>query len=212
VKRITLGFRCLLAAALSAAAFAVHAEPVLHPETALSFPDEIAGLVREGLQNYEPVHPGAGVSYGYNNRAQRVFATVYVYTLGVFDVPTKIDHPVMVEVHRRTLDEIRGSANAQGEKVEGPLASAALAIKGPVGEVPVLFDSFMVQSQKTGPRQTFVWLWSGRGHFLKIRLTTYPTPGDARPRLIDDFAEQVVRLTATPYEGEKTAQITVGRF
>jgi hypothetical protein len=56
----------------------------------------------------------------------------------------------------------------------------------------VLYDSYAIAANQTF-ENTFVWLWTSRKHFLKIRMTR--GPGEHDPRSVRELYESVVRLT-----------------
>lgn len=170
---------------------AAAAEPYVHPPTQVVFPDEIAGLPRGTIMDYEAKSPGLGVSVRYQRQFE-LRADVFVYNFTLPSIPADLQHPLMARLRQNTDREIvaavqkLGGGTRRGE-------SLTLAVETPGGQVPVFFDSY-VAIYPTGVESTFVWLWPARNHFFKIRLTR--KPGDHDPKSVRDFYEAIVRLTA----------------
>jgi hypothetical protein len=187
----------------------VHAEAVLHAATGLAFPDEIAGLRREGVEDLEGRHPGLGFAYKYDG-GPGWYATIYVYTLGIFEVPTAINEPTMARVHEQSIGDIFKGAQQHDEKVDGPRPTD-LKLQTEQGEVAALFDGFTVRSPTSGPRETFLCLWPARGHFLKTRFTAPGGSGDSAVKRARTFNESVIRFTTVPYAGKRAVGIALGQ-
>ena len=190
VRLLAAGLFLLLAEIPSSA----YAAPVVHQPTGISFPDEIAGFARDRVEDYESKAPGLGFGYHYRTTTG-AFASVYVYTVGISNVPASIDHPVMGKLREQTVREILQFAQSRSEAAQHTLQET-IKVKTDSGEVPVLFDGFIVNSPG-GARNTFVWLWTSRGHFLKVRVTRVPA-GDLDPGQLREFYESIVRLSAAP--------------
>lgn len=149
------------------------AEAITHQASGIAFPDEIAGFQREGVNDHESKSPGLGFSYHYK-LPTRVLASIYICTAGVSSVPTAIDHPVMGQLREQTVREIGQFAQSRGDIARHSL-NATIKVKTDSGEVPVLFDGFIISSPGGG-RNTFAFLWSARGHSAESAFRTRPTP------------------------------------
>lgn len=200
---------CLAVALLWLAIIALPAiaEPVTHRATGIVFPDEIAGFQREGVSDHESRSPGLGFSYHYK-LPTRVLASIYIYTAGLASVPTAIDHPVMTQLREQTVREIAHFAQSRGDAARHSL-NATIKVKTDGGEVPVLFDGFIISSPG-GARNTFAFLWSARGHFMKIRMTREPG-GVLEPSQMMGFVETVARLAAPQKDAKRRVEITLAR-
>jgi hypothetical protein len=187
---ITL-FRIWFLVGLGCAVPAVLAEPVVHQRTGISFPDEIAGFERIGVKDFEALRPGFGFSYVYRT-ADGVTASVYVYTAGLPRVPDDLAHPVFAFVREQTVREVLQVAQSRGESARATWEET-IKVSSQRGEVPVLSDGFII-SAPAGPRNSFVWLWPARGHFIKIRMTS-EAAGERDARQIRLFCESMVRRT-----------------
>jgi hypothetical protein len=169
------------------------AEPITHTASGMAFPENVAGFERTRVEDYESKHPGLGFSYSYR-AGTGVFATVYVYTAGSSAVPSDINHPALRKLREQTIREIVEFARSRGETVKQAIQST-VNVRTSRGDVPVLFDGFTVDAPKTGPRSTYAWLWTSRGHFLKVRVTRL---GESEPdqRQVISFVEAMVQLAA----------------
>jgi hypothetical protein len=179
----------VLALACACLAPAAAADPYVHPPTRLVFPDEIAGLQRGDVQDYEAKHAGLGVSVRYE-RPREIRADVYLYTAGLAQVPADVDHPIMVKLRQQTDREIVSFQKGKGVEARR-VESRTLAVDTARGAVPVYFDAYEI-GYPAG-LASYVWLWSARNHIVKIRLTR--AGGEPEPRTVREFAGAVVRLT-----------------
>lgn len=183
--------RALVAAALLALASALaHAQPYVHAQSQIAFPDEIAGVPRRGVQDYEAQQPGLGVSVRYE-LMRELRADVYVYTGGLKKVPAELTDPAIVQRRRQTDQEIITYAKTQGADIR-KTASATQHVQTSRGLVPVFYDAYE-GAYPSGPIVSYVWLWPARNHLVKIRISHPATASD--PTTVRDFVEAVVRLT-----------------
>ncbi len=198
-------FRIVALLFVAVLAHPAYGAPVAHQASGIVFPDEIAGFSRERVEDYESKQAGLGFSYAYKTSAG-VIGTVYVYTAGLPAVPANIDHPVMGQLREQTIRDIEQVARSRNEVVR-PGSKGTIKVNTEAGEVAVLFDSFIVSSPH-GARNTFLWLWSARGHFLKIRVTREPT-GVLDPKQLREFYETVVRLAVPPRDAKRRVNISL---
>ncbi len=84
MKRLTVNLLGLAAVLLCTGLDAL-AQPYRHPATDLVFPEQLAGLERGDVTDYETKSPGLGVSVGYN--VPGITVTIYLYTMGMKAVP-----------------------------------------------------------------------------------------------------------------------------
>jgi hypothetical protein len=204
------GWTGLLALYVTLAWSSAVADPIVDAPTGLAFPDEIAGLARGEVRDYEKQSRGAGRSYGYDKKSEGIFATVYLYTYGIFDVPRSLSDPRMSQIRDLTYQEIRKGAEAKGETVDGPRLSRTLNVTTDHGDEQLFFDSFLIRSPKEGTRNTFVWLWPARGHFAKVRYTLIPRADGPDQAYMRNFFQAVVRLTTEPYSGKRVTEVVLG--
>jgi len=174
------------------ASFTPRAQPLTHQPTGIVLPEAIAGFSRTNHQDYEARSPGLGAGYNYNNGKGAV-ATVYLYTAGLPHVPPDVDTPVMTRMRQQTLREIVEFAKSRNEITEH-LTQHRLTVKTEGREVPVLFDALTITGP-AGARDTLLWLWGSRGHFIKIRATRLPQ-GELPQTQMDAFRDAIVRAAA----------------
>jgi hypothetical protein len=193
-------FRLALWLLLALAASGLRAAPLVHGPTGIAVPDAIAGFARYAVDDHESQSRGLGVAYHFRHAGGDT-ASLYLYTAGV-QVPSSIDHATMVQLRAQTVREIAQAAQGRGEAAN-PLDSSVVRVPTALGEMLVLEDRFTL----TGPggkRLSTLGLWTARGHFAKVRITSAPgREGDAT--LHRAFQEAAVRLT-TVDAGAATAR------
>jgi hypothetical protein len=175
-----------------AAAGQAAADPYQHAASGFECADQVAGFARVSVVDYEAQYPGLGVACKYRLQ-DGFFADVYIYSAGLRPVPREATHPALQRLHAQTVQEIEQYAASRGEQAR-PTESATLQIDTAGGAVPVLYDAFVIDSPQ-GMRQTWLWLWSARGHVMKIRMTRF-SEIEADPAKPREFLQAVVRTAA----------------
>jgi hypothetical protein len=168
------------------------AEPYQHKPSGFECADQVAGFARIAVVDYEAQHPGLGAACKYRLQND-VIADVYVYTAGLSPVPRETLHPAMQRLRAQTVSEIEQFAESRGERVR-KIESATLQVGTRAGGTDVLYDAFVIISPQEA-RHTWLWLWSARGHVMKIRMTRRPD-AEPDPARVREFAEAVVRTAA----------------
>ena len=168
------------------------AEPYQHKPSGFECAEQVAGFARIAVIDYEAQHPGLGAACKYRLQND-IIADVYVYTAGLSPVPHETLHPAMQQLRAETVTEIEQYAESRGERAR-KTESETLQVQTPRGKADVLYDAFVITTPQDA-RQTWLWLWSARGHVMKIRMTRRP---DAAPDAakVREFAEAVVRTAA----------------
>ena len=185
-------FICVfLLAALAASTRLVAADPYRHDASGFECPDELAGLTRVRVDNYENEHPGLGIACKYRLLGD-LFADVYIYTAGLKVVPSDVTHPSMSALRAQTVKEIEEFAQSRGEHVR-KLNEAIIQVDTGGGPISVFYNSFVITSTNGAARNTWLWLWTARKHVMKIRMTR-PPAGDPDPKYVREFYETVVRM------------------
>lgn len=168
------------------------AQPYQHQPSGFECADQVAGFARIAVIDYEAQHPGLGAACKYRLRND-VIADVYIYTAGLSPVPRETLHPAMLQLRAQTVSEIEQFAESRGERARRT-ESATLQVETPRGKADVLYDAFVITSPQEA-RHTWLWLWSARGHVMKIRMTRRPD-AEPDPARVREFAEAVVRTAA----------------
>jgi len=184
--------RVLLVILAVGAMHGASAQPFQHKPSGFECADQVAGFMRIAVIDYEAQHPGLGAACKYRLQND-VIADVYVYTAGMSPVPHETLHPTMLQLRAQTVSEIEQFAESRGERARRT-ESATLQVETRAGKTNVLYDAFVITSPQEA-RHTWLWLWSARGHVMKIRMTRRP---DAEPNAakVREFAEAVVRTAA----------------
>ena len=187
-----IGLRACLLAALAFVTGGAGAQPYQHKPSGFECAEQVAGFARIAVIDYEAQHPGLGAACKYRLQND-IIADVYVYTAGLSPVPHETLHPAMQQLRAETVTEIEQYAEQRGERAR-KTESATLQVETPRGKAEVLYDAFVITTPQDA-RHTWLWLWSARGHVMKIRMTRRP---DAEPDAakVREFAEAVVRTAA----------------
>ena len=182
----------ILAALTLVVASGAGAQPYQHKPSGFECAEQVAGFARVAIIDYEAQHPGLGAACKYRLQND-IIADVYVYTAGLSPVPHETLHPAMQQLRAETVTEIEQHAESRGERAR-KIESATLQVQTPRGNADVLYDAFVITTPQDA-RHTWLWLWSARGHVMKIRMTRRP---DAAPDAakVREFAEAVVRTAA----------------
>jgi hypothetical protein len=168
------------------------AEPYQHKPSGFECADQFGGFARIAVIDYEAQHPGLGAACKYRLRNDMI-ADVYIYTAGLSPVPHETMHPAMLQLRAQTVGEIEQFAESRGERAR-KTESATLQVETRAGGTNVLYDAFVITSPQEA-RHTWLWLWSARGHVMKIRMTRRPD-AEPDPAKVREFAEAVVRTAS----------------
>ncbi len=166
-----------LAACAPATGSKVPAEPTpapgLHPLRVDDLPPEIGDMVRGEMRTYDK--PELGVSVVYSGPGMT--ATVYLYDGGLKNLPESLDDPVVVEHFKSTLHDV-SSLIALGLVREVQVRDAAMLKYA--GQPEYLYAQLALDTVN-GPEDSFLFLTSYQGQFIKIRMTG-PASDETYPR------------------------------
>lgn len=144
------------------------AEPYMHHETGLVFPERLAGMDRGKVTDFETEQPGLGVSIGYN--APGITVTIYLYNMGMESVPDSLQSPVFRSHFKQVVDDVvqAGQLGYYGnlKKTSETAVSLSALQTGP----NALCASF-IYIQNDVERLSKLYLLPFRKHFLKVRFT-----------------------------------------
>lgn len=176
------------------------AEPIRNSITGVTYPDAIGEFERGKYTDFEKDYPGQGLGYSFNyltphdpQDPKRITATVYAYKSDFKVIPSTIDSPAGYQLRDKTLDEIERYAQKSESTLTPLVSNAKMRIKTSHGTVIALMDGFNADT-KTGATNTWVWLWTAKGHFMKIRITGRGHV-NGLPERSRSFVEQMIRLT-----------------
>lgn len=192
MKRVAAILFLVVSIALWLAPSGSQAQPLTHELSGIVLPEDIAGFRRTSHADYESKQPGLGAGYNYNNGKGAV-ATIYIYTAGQSKIPSEIDSPLVARLREQTMREITEFAKSRGETTVHR-GNQLLHLTHRGADIAALFDRFVIAGP-SGERDTMLWLWAARGHFLKIRVTRLPN-GELPAAQIDAFFEFVARAAA----------------
>lgn len=144
------------------------AEPFRHSETGLVFPDQLAGMDRGMVTDFEAEQPGLGVSVGYN--APGITLTIYLYNMGMESVPDNIESAIFISHFKQVVDDVvqAGQAGYYGNLKKTSETSVPLLIRK---NGPRAFSASFSYTQNGVDRLSKLDLLPFRKHFLKVRFT-----------------------------------------
>jgi hypothetical protein len=139
-----------------------------HPATGMVFTDQLAGMTKVQVTDFEKKQPGLGTSIGYNGVG--VTATIYIYTAGLKSVPATLDAPLV----RSHFNQVVGDVIKAGEmgyyddvKV---ISENVVFLRPDQAGAKALRASFSY-AQNSVDRLSNLYLLAYKNHFLKIRFT-----------------------------------------
>lgn len=165
----------------------VAAEPYTHPSTRLAFPDRLAGMEKTTVSDYEKKWPGFGVGVDYN--APSITLSIYIYTMGLKNIPSDFSSPVLrkelskaIEEVRKPYDDVR--ITSRGEVILGTSVASPKALAAS-------FD----YTQDGTRRQSELYLLAYHDHFFKVRFTydksSQAAAGSARGQLREELGKML---------------------
>lgn len=145
------------------------AEPYQHPATGLVFPDQISGMKKGKVTDYEVEHPGLGVAIGYN--ALGITVTIYLYTLGMKSLPSNLESQVFRKHFAQVVGEvIRAGEKGMYENVK-KASEGEVFLKGTTQTGPKALSASFSYLQNGRERLSKLYLLGHKNHFLKVRFT-----------------------------------------
>jgi hypothetical protein len=149
-------------------------KPFVEPATGVTFPPTLGKWKRGQDRDYGP---GWGVSIAYYSPGG-VTATIYIYNLGLTEIPTGIASQVVKDAFAETKREIdeamreRGGSAKQLAEGEAPLGAAPDALK-------MLRVGFTIVFKDGYEKSSDAYLTGYKNQLLKLRLS-YPKEQRAR--------------------------------
>lgn len=152
----------------------------------IDFPEKLGPYTRGDKNTYE--QPGLGYSYPY--RGKDGWATVYVFDMGLADIPDGIDSDII----RRSVQDAVDSVKIYEER--GHYANVQIVPLS--GDFDILKDSFLMKKmeyqivKEDGERQdvvSYIFCRGQDGEILKVRMT-----GDRNANLAPDLLKFMMAL------------------
>lgn len=174
----------------------VLAEPYRHNATGLVFPDRLAMLEKKDeVTDYSAEDPGLGISLGYNGPG--IIITVYLYTMGLENIPTDLQSPILQEQFRQAVNDIVQTAKAgyyvDLEKIsEGEATWDATKVKSLQASFRFKRNDQDVLSQ--------VHLLGYKNHFLKLRITYAK---DFPKEVLEEFFKELASLLVSADQSQE---------
>jgi hypothetical protein len=164
-----LAWICSLVALFSLSVVDVsRTEPYQHPETGIIFPDQLAGMDKGKITNYEKEHPGLGVSIGYY--APGITFTIYLYDMGMKTVPSDLESPVF----RKHFEQVAGDVIRAGESGlysnVVKLSEETIFLR-PSQEGRRALSASFTFTLNGRDRISYLYLMAHKNYFLKVRFT-----------------------------------------
>ena len=158
----------------------------------LTIPDQVSGLVREQVSDFEMKAPGLGYSVRFLRPPLR--ADVYIYDFQLKEIPTDLESPTMQNQIARAKGDIfglerRGIYGSVEEKDEFKIGDA--------GKTRFLCSAFSYSrgEKKDQELESYLCLTSWNNKFVKIRMTA--SKGDMSRVDVTSFVEAWISLLST---------------
>lgn len=164
--------------------------PDRHPATGLSFPAQIANAQKLHSMDYGKSVNRPDLGYGWTYKAgQQLLATVYVYTMGVQNIPDgPSSAPVRAQFDRSLADIHEAAKYNRYEGLRTASGPTDCAVGGVVFRCVTLAG---IQSSTRQPIFTALMLTGYRKHFLKLRLDWVEGSATSQA-MVDRFVQTLV--------------------
>ena len=132
----------------------------------IPLPLELAKVARTRLVNYEADHPGLGISASYVGGYYQI--TLYVYDMGILDLPSNPTAPVVATQFEQSIREALAAGAEREDRLEFRDASTGSLTPG--GDLHFLVAAF----GREGDRDrfsSFLFLTVARSRFVKMRVS-----------------------------------------
>jgi hypothetical protein len=156
-------------------------------EAGLSFPDQLGSATQAKGQRY----PQPGLGHGIDYRGPGYGASVYVYDRGAKDIPDGIEGAIVRSEFARARSDIFAIQKQQNQPEPQLLKESTVRVNG--------FDFLTATYQypRSGTDTYSVVAMTGfRRHFVKLRISTLASTGQAGATQIDEFIQSVGQFLA----------------
>jgi len=140
----------------------------IHSQTAMVFPDQLAGMDRGTVTDFEKEHPGYGVSIGYN--APGITVTIYLYNLGMESLSDSLESPVLAAHFEQVVEDVV-QAGRMGMYDSLQKTAEAVVVFPPRQSGHGALSANFSMVQQGVDRISNLYLLVYRNHFLKVRFT-----------------------------------------
>ena len=157
-------FACIALVSLSAVAADVYG---------IYFPNNLAGFTLGSVINNETDTPGQGYSLLYDHPG--VKASVFVYNLGIKNIPNGDDSKIVHDAFERAISDVK-SVHPDAQNLD---ATPQLSIHG----ISLLHAAFQYKAVETGWHDvvfSHVYMTAQNGNFILVRTTYSATDQSAR--------------------------------
>jgi hypothetical protein len=149
------------------------------------FPSEINGFARGDIIDNEAGHPGLGYTVAYHGPRAGAEATVYVYDLGIRDIPDGPSNAVARQAFDQAARDVLATEGYVG-RVKITMVDRYVA-ESRAGEAQFLCAEFVFQMADGSAQRSYLYLTGARSKFLKIRATL--PASDATMTTAPEFAD-----------------------
>lgn len=165
--------------------------PYQHQGSGISFPENLGGMERGDITNYEITKPGFGISVGYN--IDSINATIYIYDCGISNIPAGVDSGIIKDHFNEVIREIfeayeLGMYDGVVKLSEGK-SYLGNSLRGP----EALSSSLMI-SQYGFKRLSHIYLGVYNNQFLKIRFSYNESIEIEGAKTLSLFLNEIAKL------------------
>lgn len=166
------------------------AGPYTHVPSGLVLPESLGGMARYSAHDYEPAHPGLGMSFKYLAASSAAFADVYVFNERLPSIADGTGDPLVERMLERAVGEIRSMEKAGHYVGVVPLGREDVALDARPGAPHMLLASF-TYVMPSGPVFSNVYGMGARNHFVKVRFTYRKDQADEAQGLLVSFLQDL---------------------
>lgn len=164
--------------------------PYTHAPSRMMFPEALGGMNMVSGHDYEPDHPGLGVSVKYISRSPVVFADVYVFNAGQPKIAAGIADPLVENMFKAAMNDIYSAGRAGRYRDVALLGREDVALGARSGAPRMLLARF-TYVLPDGAVYSNVYGMATRNHFLKVRFTYRKDQADEAQALLASFLQDL---------------------
>jgi hypothetical protein len=138
--------------------------------TGISFPDQLGGMNRGEITDFEKDHPGLGVGILYRASDPAIYADIYVYNLGVPSIPTGWDSKMIHDEWKQAEGDIY-TIEKQGKYQQVKNLKESSALLGMDKNAPIALRADFSYISNGSKKLSYLYMMGYHKNFIKIRFT-----------------------------------------
>jgi hypothetical protein len=188
--RLALICLSLLCASLAQAQDFRPSGPYAHAPSGLVFPEQLGGMMRTSVHDYEPDHPGLGMSFKYLSASGVAFADVYVFNAGLPRIDAGIGDPLVERMVKSAINDIYSFEPSGRYRGVSLIGREEVALDAGPGAPRMLLARFTYVTP-SGPVFSNIYGMATRNHFVKVRFTYRKEQAEEAQGLLTAFLQDL---------------------